>query len=247
MNTGFFCETGQRAPDPALFGRTARAGLAFAPQRRVAERALGPEQFGVIFAGFGQQRVGGQRQLARLQPFLQAGLGVFAELVRRRQRVDGLGEPRQHHCPAGLETGIEIDRGDHRLEGVGEDRVAAVAAGFHFARAQQDARTQFEPSGERRERGFAHQFGARAGEFALRGLRPADVEGLRDDRPDQGVAEKFEPFVVDRCGAAVGQCPFQQRRVAEDMASAGHRCAHRGSDLGRAISTRPFPSAPARR
>ena len=156
--------------------------------------------------------------------------------MQRRQGVDGFGEPRQHRGPAGVETGVEIDRRDHRFQGVSQDRVAAMTAGFHFARTQQDPLAQFKLTRQRGEGGFAHQLGAGAGEVAFGGLGPAQIERLGDERPDQGVAEEFQTLVVRGGGAAMGQRPFQQARIAEDMpteamASGCVGDVHHGFDL----------------
>ena len=90
-----------------------------------------------------------------------------------------------------------------------------MAAGFHLARAQDQFFAQLHVPRDAGQRGFAHEFGARTRERAFVGLGPMRIEGFGDDQVDERVAEEFQPLVVDRCGAAVGERLDEQAGVGE--------------------------------
>ncbi len=94
-----------------------------------------------------------------------------------------------------------------------------MAAGFHLARAQDQRAAQVQAARDRRQRRFAHQLGAGAGQCAFVGLGPARVQRFGDDQPDQRIAQEFQALVVRRAGAAMGQGLLEQARVREGMAT----------------------------
>ena len=54
-----------------------------------------------------------------------------------------------------------------------------------------------------------------AAQLAFGELREARVELVGDRAAEHAVAEEFQPLVVVRAVAAVGERPFEQARVAE--------------------------------
>src|SRR5690606_8193222 len=89
-------ELGQHGLGGLLLGGATGVTAAFGGDRRFGQGAGDVEGLVVVLAALGQQRVHRQRVLARLQPFLQPGLGVLAHLVQRRQRVEQGRVPGQH-------------------------------------------------------------------------------------------------------------------------------------------------------
>jgi hypothetical protein len=67
---------------------------------------------------------------------------------------------------------------------------------------------------------FADEVGPDAGEIAFVGAGEALEQKARDDQAQNSIAEKFEPLVVVRAVAAVGQGPIQQTSVRETVADA---------------------------
>jgi hypothetical protein len=217
-------------------------GAALAGERGLLEGAADAEGLVVLVAALAKQLVGRARELACLQPFLQPGLGVLADLVQRRQRIQQRFVPAQHEVAAGVEAGIEVAGGDHRFQRIGQDRVAAVAAGLHLAGTEREPFAHFKAARERCQRGFAYQFGAGPGHRAFVGLRPAQVQLLGDDQVEQRVTEELEALVVRAAGAAVAECLPQQRRVGEAMAA--ERVAGRGQSAPLLVSASDVENLP---
>ena len=92
-----------------------------------------------------------------------------------------------------------------------------MPARLHLARPQHEPLADLQPPGHGRQRRFAHELGAGAGERAFVGLGPARVQGFGHDQAKHRVAEELQPFVVRRAGAAVGQRLGQQGRRGEDV------------------------------
>ena len=180
----------------------------------LGQAAAHEKDLGVLFPALTEQFVVRQRLLPRLQPFLQAGLGVLGNTAAG-QCDDRPLEQRQHDPPAGLDVRIQVHRGDHRFQRIGQDGIAAVPAGFHFARPEHQAGTEIEFTRDRGQRGFAHQLRPGARERALVGGRPARVERLGDQRTEDRIAQKLEALVVRRAGAAMRQRLHQQRGIAK--------------------------------
>ena len=82
------------------------------------------------------------------------------------------------------------------------------------------SRGQLQRARDGRQRGFAHQLGAGAGQRALVGLGPVHVQRFGDDQVDQRVAEELQALVVGRPGAAVGQRLRKQVRPGKAMGDA---------------------------
>ena len=80
--------------------------------------------FGMVGALFALQGVFRQWASARLQPFLQARLGVL-ELFCRRQVANQWIEMIEDHPPAGCKTAIDEYRAQQGFEGIRQDRGAA--------------------------------------------------------------------------------------------------------------------------
>ena len=62
--------------------------------------------------------------------------------------------------------------------------------------------------------------GAHPRQVALVGAAEALEQQARDDQAEDGVAEEFEALVVVGAEAAMGEGPFQERRVVEPVADA---------------------------
>jgi hypothetical protein len=68
------------------------------------------------------------------------------------------------------------------------------------------------------QRFFPHQAGAQLGQLAFLQLREARVELVGDRAAEHAVAEEFEPLVVLRAVAAVGQRPLEETGIGELVA-----------------------------
>src|SRR3546814_2086794 len=74
---------------------------------------------------------------------------------------------------------------------------------FRSAGAEDQLRPQVQRAGDGRQRGFAHQFGARPGQRALVGLRPAPVQRLGDDQANRSEEHTSELQSLMRISYAV--------------------------------------------
>src|SRR6185295_11083325 len=70
---------------------------------------------------------------------------------------------------------------------------------------------------------LVHEVCAQSGQSALREARETFVQQGRDGTVEDGVAEKFEAFVVGRAVAAVGQRLAQETGVAELVTEPGQK------------------------
>ncbi len=107
--------------------------------------AFDMKDLGMRLAGGLGEDVIGQAQAARLQPFLQEGLGILA-LMRRVDRVDPGPEQALDDTAGSVEAGIEQRRAKQRFKRIGENRRTLGAAAFQFAftQAQMLAQCEFE-------------------------------------------------------------------------------------------------------
>lgn len=116
---------------------------------------------------------------------------------------------------AGIEAGIQIDGADDGLKRVGEDGRAPPAAAFELAPAQYDLIGQPDLAADLGQLFPLDQGGPEAGQFAFGRPRETLVQGIGDNKTQQGVAEVFQPFVVVPASAAVRQGLLQQAAVIE--------------------------------
>ena len=174
-------------------------------------------------AARGADAVGGHRQAARLQPFLQLGLGVLAP-VADLGVGDDLAEHALHQRARRVEAAVEEGRADHCFERVGQDGDAlrAAAAGLAFGQAQDFRQAQ-------RERHLvkavlAHEVGTHTRQIAFVRAGEAIEQQARDREAQYRVAEEFEALVVVGAVAAVPQCTLEQRFVGKAVAEARLQC-----------------------
>lgn len=114
---------------------------------------------------------------------------------------------------AGIEAGIQIDGADDGLKRIGKDGGAPPAAAFEFAPAQYDLIGQPDLAADLGQLFPLDQGGPEPGQFALARLRETLVQGIGDNKTQQGVAEVFQPFVIVPASAAVRQGLLQQATV----------------------------------
>lgn len=199
-----------------MLGKTTRGALALGAGDGLLQNAGDMELLGMLIAALTDQSVIGQRQLARLQPFLQPGLGIFFCLANRQCRQRGF-EPRQHHRTATLETAVQVDGRDNRFDSIGQDRIAPMTTGLQLTWTQREALAEVQRTSDHCQRAFAYEFGPRAGQCAFIGLGPTLIQRLGDQQIDDAVAEKFQPLVVRRPGAAMPQRLGEQIRIGKCM------------------------------
>ena len=183
-------------------------------------RALDLEGLGMRLAAGGDDAVGRHRQAARLQPFLQLGLGVLGPAADVGG-LDDLAEqaaapaPRAASKPPSRKVApISASSASARIEA----RMRAAAARLAFAEAQQLGQAELQRRAVQAV--LAHEVGAHPGQVAFVGAAEAVEQQARDGQAQDGVAEELEALVVVGAEAAVGQRPLQQRRVGEAVADA---------------------------
>ena len=168
----------------------------------------------------GNLAIVGQRQGARLRPFLKLGLGI---LRRPHCRAHQRPPETMDEAPGRIQTAIQIEGGDHGLAAVGQQARIAGATGFLFAPRNLDKGTQINLLRHVREGIAADQKRKPAGKgsfiFAGIGL----VEKLRNDEPEHAVAEKLQALIRRATAAGmagdtgVRQRLLKQGRVGEGM------------------------------
>ena len=170
----------------------------------------------VILTATCNQVVSGQSHFATLQPFLQPGLGI-AQLLDIRQALQSIRKQVFDNGPTGANASVEKHGAEHRLDSIGEDRFTTMATGFHFTAAQDQMITQFDFKRQCRQRFVPDQQRAQFAEIALRCIRSQSVQILRNHEAENGIAEKFEPFIVPGCCAAVTQSLSEQLKVLKTI------------------------------
>ena len=153
-------------------------------------------------AGFGDGLIDRDGLLPGLQIFLQARFGVF-------ENAAGVGffqvgaVNSADKIAAGIKAGVQIDGADNGLKRIGEDGGAPPAAAFELARAQYDLIGQPDLAADLGQFFPLDQGGPEPGQFALARLGETLVQGIGDNKTQQGVAEVFQPFVIVPASAAV--------------------------------------------
>src|SRR5690606_15347165 len=143
----------------------------------------------------------GQAESPLLQQFLQARLWIL-QRARIRQAGEQLPEGGMDEFRGGLDVAVEIDGADDRFQRIRQHRAAAKAAGFQFAGAEPQHVADLQRLRDVRQRLAVHQRGAQPGEIAFAVADIAAEKKIGDHHAEHGVAEKFQPFVVGRRGAA---------------------------------------------
>ena len=153
-------------------------------------------------AGFGNGLIDRDGLLPGLQIFLQARFGGFEDAAGvgffQMGTIDNANK-----ITAGIEAGIQIDGADDGLKRIGEDGRPPPAAAFKFAPAQYDLISQPDLAADLGQLFPLDQGGPEPGQFALARLRETLVQGIGDNKAQQGVAEVFQPFVIVPASAAV--------------------------------------------
>ena len=171
-------------------------------------------------AARGQDAVARHGQAARLQPFLQFGLGVLGPAADFRAG-DDLAEQALHQRLRGIEAGIEEDRADQRLQRIGQDGGALRATAARLALGQAHHLGQAELQRHAVQAVLAHQVRAHARQVAFVGAGEALEQQAGNGQAQHRIAEEFQAFVVVGAEAAVRQRPGEQLRLAEAVADAG--------------------------
>src|SRR5690606_26735728 len=156
----------------------------------------------------------GQRQFARLEIFLEAGLGVLAVGLRPLE-CELWNEPAAHMRNAQFETTVEIQRTYQCFERIGKNGVAIGAAGFEFAESEAQVLTELQVARQLRQRSLLHEAGTKSTEFAFAGFGIGFEQQLGNDHAENSITQKFHALVVVLARAAMAQSALQKCRVSE--------------------------------
>ncbi len=117
-------------------------------------------------AAGGQDAVGGHGQAARLEPFLQLGLGVLAPAVGFGA-VDQLTEQLTHQPGGSRQAAIKEQRADHRFDRITKDRWPLRTATPGLALGQAQHLGQAQRDGGAVQAVLTHEVGANAGQITF--------------------------------------------------------------------------------
>ena len=208
--------------------------MLFAGPFALAERHPVPEHAGleaprVVRAGVGEDGVGrvarrgeiGLARRQRLEGFLQTALGIDLDgrlVVDVRQQLARL---REHERPHDWQSAVQVHRPHERLEGVRQGGRALPAAVAFVAAAHHEVAAQVEAPRVDGEGLARDQPRAQLGQLAFARVAEPPEEVFAEQELQDGVAEVFEPLVVEVHllrlvpEARVRERLGQQERVAE--------------------------------
>ena len=156
--------------------------------------------------------VDGQHELARLQPFLQFGFGVFAQRLHFGFDLD-LGKQAFDQGVGSVVASIQIHRAQHGFKRIGQDGGALVAARAHFALTQAHDAGQAQLQRQAVQRVLFDQVGANAREVTFWQAAQLFEQQMRHTQIEHRVAQKLQTLVVVGAEAAVRQSALQQSRL----------------------------------
>ena len=181
-----------------------------------AQVAGNGEAGGVAFAFLVFDAVFGQGEAACLQCFLQHGFGIFAFVIEA-DAADPAGKQVADDLFGSVEIRVEADGGKHGFHGVGEDGRPSETAAFEFAVAQQQGIADFEFRCDFGQCVLIDEVGAQAGQAAFGQVGEGVVEHFGYGVVQDGVADKFEAFVMAGGVAAVREGAGQQFGLFESV------------------------------
>ena len=151
----------------------------------------------------------GQTKTARLQPFLQARLGILA-LMRGIDRAYLCVEQTLDDAACHIEAGIQHGSPEQRFERVGEDGWPLRAAALQLAFTQAQMATEFQLQSNVMQGVLIDQIGAQAGQAAFRLYRKALIKHQSDDAIEYAIAQELQSLVVASAETAMRQRLIQQ-------------------------------------
>ena len=167
-------------------------------------------------ASRGLNAVGRHRHLARLQPFLQGGLGVLAPNLH-----GGLGHQRleqaQHEIAGSIEPRIQIDGTNDGLQRICQDRCTLSPPAFGFTLAQAHDVRQAQLQRQTMQGVLPHQVGTNAGQIPLVAAIEASVQQRRNAQTQHGIAQKLQALVVVSPKTLVCDRTGEQARIGKHM------------------------------
>src|SRR5579863_527493 len=197
-----------------LLRAASAARLALGADLQRLHAATHPEHLLVRFAAYGLDCIHRQGQVAGLQHFLQARLGIL-EGFRRRWRCEPRFEEVQDDVARGAEPRIKENRAHQRLERICEDGCAAVTAALEFTGTEGEVGAKVEAAGHFRQGFLVDEVGPQAAQIPLFQPCMTTIQGLGDTSINQGVAQELQTLIVAPAGAAVSERQFQQTFVRE--------------------------------
>src|SRR5277367_3392776 len=145
--------------------------------------------------------------LPGLQEFLQSRFMVADAATAKHPVMQGSGERVDNLAhdegARDFDAGVEIERGNHGFNAVSEQGTFAASAAALFSAPQQHVFAEIESCGHGPQLAAADKLGAQPGESAFVEIGIAAAQLLGDKKANDGVAEKFELFVV-RFGVGAG-------------------------------------------
>jgi hypothetical protein len=186
------------------------------------------ENFLMVRAGFAVNAIFDRRSSSLLQPFLESGfmVGPFQTGVCAERR----GQQRPLQKGRGCrQTGVEINRAEDGLEDVGQQTTLIAASRFFFAGTEPQMSAEREALGGGVERSGTNQPRQALGKLARIPIRKSLTKRFADDQPENTIAQKFEPFVIDTFGElairTVGDRSLEQFGRSEMVADNGLQIA----------------------
>jgi hypothetical protein len=157
----------------------------------------------MIRAGFAGEAVLRGMTTASLQEFLKSafaiGIGDAVAIFESLEKDSSFQETAN-----GIEAAIKVDRGDDRFEGVGEKGGLVAATGFFFTPAEAEMFAESEATSGDFEGVGVDDAGTAFGKLAFAPLGEIGEEIFAGQEFENGVAEKFETFIVLYGGAGEG-------------------------------------------
>ena len=161
-------------------------------------------------------------------------------LRRVRRGPHPVGPACAHEGPRGVEAVVEVERADQRLHHVAQHIVAVGGAVVAGLPAQPQVRGHADLAGDRRADRTGDERVQPLRQLSLRLVRKCRIKPFRDGQTQDTVAEKFEPLVILRRLAAMGQRPAVTVEVAGRMAQ---RVRQPGVEVGQKPSPIRFQRA----
>src|SRR5947209_2099613 len=200
-----------------LFGRAFAAADALC--RRETRQIDGHSKLRIVVrAGTFDLPVNRGRQPLALRPFLQNG---FRIAQRTSRLAHPLGPVPLHELRRSRVAAIEEHRADHGLADVAKHGFSQARPCARAHRAELDVIEKPERLGDLRATLLAHEIGEAFGQLALVRVRKRPVEHVRDDQPENVVAQEFKSLIAVAALARQFQCGHvsegghQQSRIAE--------------------------------
>ncbi len=149
-----------------------------------------------------------------LENLLQPRLGIL-QIVLAWQVSQTALEQDIYGFPYRLDTAIQVDCSQHGFESVRDDRSAAIPTALQLPGAKLEPLTQSDLIADLCERFTSNQMCPQSAQVALVSLWQSQVQPLRDEHPEDRVAEKLEPFIVVASRATMSESLLEMSGNAE--------------------------------